>query len=77
MPLGKIDPNGGDDDFEVWEPQHPAQEKEEGNNCLFGHHEQYQRKKLDHLCLIGTKIPQPLTSGDATNCSCSHQDYEW
>ncbi|BFZ62307.1 vacuolar protein sorting/targeting protein PEP1 [Saitoella coloradoensis] len=66
-----LDPeNAADDDFELWTPMHPESE----NGCLFGHKAQYHRKLTDHLCYIGSKIPQPHKILD--NCTCTRQDFE-
>ena len=47
------------------------------NNCLFGHEERFYRKKPDHHCYIGKKVPKPLDGkGKFNNCTCQRQDYE-
>ncbi|RDW64289.1 vacuolar protein sorting/targeting protein 10 [Aspergillus mulundensis] len=63
---------GGDisDDYELWNPKHPFQE----NNCLFGHVEQYRRKKTSAECWNNWRGPH-LHSIES-NCTCTTADYE-
>ena len=58
-------------DYELWVPSHPLQE----GNCLFGHVEQYHRKKEAAQCWNnwgGSHIHSIVH-----NCSCTRADYEW
>ncbi|KAI1499629.1 vacuolar protein sorting [Biscogniauxia marginata] len=56
-------------DYELWSPEHPLQP----NGCLFGHRNQYLRKKKDRNCYNGRDL-QHLYSVE--NCECTRQDYE-
>ncbi|KAL4915432.1 hypothetical protein BDW62DRAFT_203620 [Aspergillus aurantiobrunneus] len=58
------------DDYQLWNPKHPFQEE----NCLFGHVEQYRRKKLSAECWNNWRGPH-LHSIEK-NCSCTKADYE-
>ncbi|KAJ9228413.1 hypothetical protein DTO027B5_7688 [Paecilomyces variotii] len=58
------------EDYYLWEPKHPMQE----NNCLFGHIEQYHRKKPSAHCWNDWK--QPHIHRIAQNCTCTREDYE-
>ncbi|KAI9927316.1 vacuolar protein sorting/targeting protein PEP1 [Aspergillus wentii] len=59
-----------DGDFYLWEPKHPLQE----NNCLFGHIEQYHRKKPEAECWTDWREPRVHSIGE--NCTCTRNDYE-
>ena len=62
---------GGGSDYELWVPSHPLQE----DNCLFGHVEQYHRKKSSAQCWnnwAGSYIHSIVH-----NCTCTRADYEW
>lgn len=61
----------GKDEYYIWEPKHPLQE----NNCLFGHREQYHRKKPEAQCW--NNWPEPHLHSIGTNCTCTRADYEW
>ncbi|KAJ5533678.1 Vacuolar protein sorting/targeting protein 10 [Penicillium frequentans] len=63
--------NGQSDDYELWTPRHPAQ----GDNCLFGHIEQYQRKKPSAECWVNWRDPH-IHRIDAGNCTCTRADFE-
>ncbi|KAL4802632.1 hypothetical protein BDV18DRAFT_147042 [Aspergillus unguis] len=65
--------NGRDigDDYELWTPKHPFQEE----NCLFGHVEQYRRKKVSAECWNNWRGPR-LHSIEH-NCTCTPADFEW
>lgn len=63
--------SGENEDYYFWEPKHPLQE----NNCLFGHVEQYHRKKPSAHCWNDWK--QPHIHRIAQNCTCTREDYEW
>ncbi|KAI1634357.1 vacuolar protein sorting [Biscogniauxia mediterranea] len=56
-------------DYELWSPAHPLQP----NGCLFGHKNQYLRKKKDRNCYNDRNL-QHLYSVE--NCECTRQDYE-
>ncbi|KAL4961906.1 vacuolar protein sorting/targeting protein 10 [Aspergillus stella-maris] len=58
------------DDYELWEPQHPFQD----DNCLFGHVEQYRRKKISAQCWNNWRGPHLHSIG--RNCTCTTADYE-
>lgn len=60
-----------DDDYDLWEPKHPAQE----GNCLLGHIKQYHRKKVDHECFNGPSIRHEHNI--IKNCTCTREDFEW
>ncbi|KAL2819880.1 hypothetical protein BDW59DRAFT_151241 [Aspergillus cavernicola] len=64
--------NGGDvsDDYYLWNPRHPFQE----DNCLFGHVEQYRRKKASAGCWNNWRGPH--LHSVAKNCTCTRADYE-
>lgn len=59
------------DDYYIWEPKHPLQE----DNCLFGHVEQYHRKKASAKCWNDWQEPHVHSIGK--NCTCTRQDFEW
>ncbi|GMF71610.1 unnamed protein product [Aspergillus oryzae] len=61
---------GNSDDYYIWEPKHPFQE----NNCLFGHSEQYHRKKPSAQCWNDWRESHVHSIG--TNCTCTRADYE-
>ncbi|KAL2869409.1 vacuolar protein sorting/targeting protein 10 [Aspergillus lucknowensis] len=58
------------DDYYLWNPAHPFQE----DNCLFGHVEQYRRKKLSAACWNNWRGPH--LHSIQRNCSCTNADYE-
>ncbi|KAL3494177.1 hypothetical protein BJX62DRAFT_198701 [Aspergillus germanicus] len=58
------------EDYYLWKPSHPFQEE----NCLFGHVEQYRRRKLSADCWNNWRGPH-LHSIES-NCSCTRADYE-
>ncbi|KAL3470077.1 hypothetical protein BJX99DRAFT_57746 [Aspergillus californicus] len=58
------------DDYYLWKPKHPSQE----NDCLFGHIEQYRRKKSSAECWNNWRGPH-LHSIES-NCTCTTADYE-
>ncbi|EAL84891.1 vacuolar protein sorting/targeting protein PEP1 [Aspergillus fumigatus] len=58
------------DDYYLWEPKHPFQE----DNCLFGHVEQYHRKKPSSQCWNNWREPHVHSIG--RNCTCTRADYE-
>lgn len=60
-----------DDDYYLWEPKHPLQD----DNCLFGHVEQYHRKKPTAACWNNWREPHVHSIGK--NCTCTRADYEW
>jgi hypothetical protein len=67
-----LDESQGDsEDYYIWEPKHPFQEK----NCLFGHIEQYHRKKPSAQCWNNWREPHIHSIG--MNCTCTRTDYEW
>lgn len=66
-----LDETKENDDYYLWEPKHPFQE----DNCLFGHVEQYHRKKTSAQCWNGWKEPHVHSIGN--NCSCTRADFEW
>lgn len=59
------------DDYRLWSPSHPFQE----GNCLFGHVEQYRRKKVSAECWNNWRGPH--LHGIERNCSCTSADFEW
>ncbi|KAE8355858.1 vacuolar protein sorting/targeting protein 10 [Aspergillus coremiiformis] len=61
---------GESDDYYIWEPKHPFQEK----NCLFGHIEQYHRKNPLAECWNNWREPHVHSIG--MNCTCTRADYE-
>ncbi|KAI9769703.1 MAG: vacuolar protein sorting/targeting protein PEP1 [Geoglossum simile] len=64
------DEEGGESDYETWEPKHPEQE----DNCLFGHVTQYHRKKIDADCYNGVQLKsKPVIK---SNCPCTRKDFE-
>lgn len=58
-------------DYYLWTPGHPAQ----AGNCLFGHVEQYHRKKPEAKCWINWREPHIHRVG--ANCECRREDFEW
>ncbi|WRT68442.1 uncharacterized protein IL334_005418 [Kwoniella shivajii] len=46
----------------------------EGKECLMGHKQWYQRRKLDAQCYVGNKFEDPV--GHEENCACTDEDYE-
>ncbi|KAI0478720.1 vacuolar protein sorting [Xylariaceae sp. FL0804] len=58
-------------DYELWSPQHPLQP----NGCLFGHKNQYLRKKQDrqYECYNDEKLDHLYRVED---CACTRQDFE-
>ncbi|KAJ5260505.1 Vacuolar protein sorting/targeting protein 10 [Penicillium angulare] len=63
---------GGDnDDYYLWTPQHPAQQ----DGCLFGHIEQYQRKKPNAECWNNWRTSR-VHRIEAGNCTCTRADFE-
>lgn len=68
----KLDEHLGDgDDYELWQPKHPLQE----DNCLFGHKEQYHRKKPSAQCWNDWR--EPHVHSINRDCLCTREDYEW
>ncbi|KAI9370967.1 hypothetical protein BJX61DRAFT_544121 [Aspergillus egyptiacus] len=57
-------------DYYIWNPKHPFQE----DNCLFGHVEQYRRKKASARCWNNWRGPH--LHGIERNCTCTRADYE-
>ncbi|KAL4748783.1 hypothetical protein BDW72DRAFT_179496 [Aspergillus terricola var. indicus] len=68
----EFDDKGGEvsDDYQLWTPKHPFQEE----NCLFGHVEQYRRKKPSAECWNNWRGPH--LHSIQRNCSCTTADYE-
>ncbi|PWY66346.1 vacuolar protein sorting/targeting protein 10 [Aspergillus heteromorphus CBS 117.55] len=66
----KLDESKESHDYYIWEPKHPF----ESNNCLFGHVEQYHRKKPSAQCWNNWREPHVHSIGK--NCSCTYTDYE-
>ncbi|KAF9889489.1 vacuolar protein sorting/targeting protein PEP1 [Aspergillus nanangensis] len=58
------------DDYVLWEPKHPFQD----DNCLFGHVEQYHRKKPTADCWNNWREPHVHRVGK--NCTCTRADFE-
>ncbi|KAI1435015.1 hypothetical protein GGR50DRAFT_658905 [Xylaria sp. CBS 124048] len=56
-------------DYELWSPEHPLQP----NGCLFGHRNQYLRKKKDRLCYNDRQLQEVYNS---ETCECTREDYE-
>lgn len=70
----KLNEDAGEDesdDYYLWEPKHPLQD----GNCLFGHIEQYHRKKPSADCWNNWREPHVHSIGQ--NCTCTRADYEW
>ncbi|KAE8145790.1 vacuolar protein sorting/targeting protein 10 [Aspergillus avenaceus] len=61
---------GESDDYYLWEPKHPFQDE----NCLFGHIEQYHRKKPSAQCWNNWREQHVHSIG--ANCTCTRADYE-
>lgn len=59
------------EDYYLWTPKHPQQK----GNCLFGHVEQYHRKKPTADCW--NNWPEPHIHSISDNCSCTRADFEW
>ncbi|KAI9824222.1 MAG: vacuolar protein sorting/targeting protein PEP1 [Thelocarpon impressellum] len=66
--LDEEDPAAGD--YDLWQPKHPAQD----NHCLFGHVEEYHRKRPEAVCYNGRRALH--VHSIARNCSCTRQDFE-
>jgi hypothetical protein len=60
------------DDYYLWTPKHPMQD----DNCLFGHVEQYHRKRPDKQCWVNWRDPH-VHRVDSSNCTCTRADFEW
>lgn len=70
--LCNLDESAGEnEDYNLWEPKHPMQE----NGCLFGHIEQYPRKKTSANCWNNWR--ETHIHRIAKNCTCTREDYEW
>jgi hypothetical protein len=65
------DCNDDENDYYEWTPKHPLQEE----NCLFGHVEQYHRKKPTAECWNAWREPHIHNIG--RNCTCTRADFEW
>ncbi|EED15939.1 vacuolar protein sorting protein, putative [Talaromyces stipitatus ATCC 10500] len=61
---------GESEDYYLWEPKHPLQE----GNCLFGHVEQYHRKKPSSHCW--NDWSEAHVHRISHNCTCTEEDYE-
>ncbi|OJJ43691.1 hypothetical protein ASPZODRAFT_19408 [Penicilliopsis zonata CBS 506.65] len=61
---------GENEDYYLWKPRHPLQD----NNCLFGHIEQYHRRKPTAECWNDWREPHVHSIG--MNCTCTRADYE-
>ncbi|GLI77996.1 vacuolar protein sorting/targeting protein PEP1 [Penicillium ochrochloron] len=59
------------DDYYLWTPKHPMQD----DNCLFGHVEQYHRKRPDKQCWVNWRDPH-VHRVDSSNCTCTRADFE-
>jgi hypothetical protein len=70
-PCNLDEDSGEGKDFYLWEPKHPFQK----DNCLFGHVEQYHRKKAAAQCW--NDWSDPHVHSIARNCTCTWDDYEW
>lgn len=57
-------------DYYLWSPEHPLQP----NGCLFGHKNQYLRKKKGRSCYNDKKLQHLFHVDD---CKCTRQDFEW
>ena len=57
-------------DYYLWSPEHPMQP----NGCLFGHKNQYLRKKKDRNCYNQRSLERLFRVED---CECTRQDFEW
>ena len=57
-------------DYYIWSPEHPMQP----NGCLFGHKNQYLRKKKDRQCYNQKSLERLYRVED---CECTRQDFEW
>ncbi|KAJ1333461.1 Vacuolar protein sorting/targeting protein VPS10 [Microdochium nivale] len=66
---GLTDVECKEDDYEVWSPEHPMQP----NGCLFGHRNEFLRKKKDRKCYNSKKLKNLY---NVENCECTRQDYE-
>ncbi|KAJ5549717.1 hypothetical protein N7535_002346 [Penicillium sp. DV-2018c] len=64
------DCNDDENDYYTWTPKHPLQEE----NCIFGHVEQYHRKKPTAECWNAWREPHIHTIG--RNCTCTRADFE-
>ncbi|RYO75072.1 hypothetical protein DL762_010213 [Monosporascus cannonballus] len=64
------DKGGGDTpDYYLWSPEHPLQP----DGCLFGHKNQYLRKKKDSKCYNDQPLRQLV---NVVDCECTRQDFE-
>ncbi|KAJ5951471.1 uncharacterized protein N7479_009884 [Penicillium vulpinum] len=64
------DCNDDENDYYNWSPSHPFQEE----NCLFGHVEEYHRKKPAAECWNSWREPHLHSIG--RNCTCTRADFE-
>ncbi|KAL2695743.1 hypothetical protein AAEP93_003836 [Penicillium crustosum] len=64
------DCNDDENDYYNWSPSHPFQEE----NCLFGHVEEYHRKKPTAECWNAWREPHIHSIG--RNCTCTRADFE-
>lgn len=62
-------------DYYLWSPRHPALEAQGDDVCLFGHVEQYHRKKPEAQCWVNWREPHMHRVG--ANCECTRADFEW
>ena len=69
--LDEDDDEDESDDYYLWQPRHPLQD----DNCLFGHVEQYHRKKPSAECWNNWR--EPHVHSIERNCTCTRADYEW
>jgi Sortilin, neurotensin receptor 3,/Sortilin, neurotensin receptor 3, C-terminal len=67
--LDENDPEGGD--YLLWTPKHPLSD----DNCLFGHVQQFHRKRIESKCYNGKNTDQLHDVKE--NCTCSRRDFEW
>jgi hypothetical protein len=61
-------------DYYLWAPKHPALEAQGDDVCLFGHVEQYHRKKPEAQCWVNWREPHIHRVG--SNCECTRADFE-
>ncbi|KAL4245130.1 Vacuolar protein sorting/targeting protein 10 [Abortiporus biennis] len=59
----------GKDDFERWWARSVTNEQ-----CLMGHKQWYNRRKIDADCYVGDKFSDPVEYEE--NCPCTDEDYE-
>ncbi|KAJ5489553.1 Vacuolar protein sorting/targeting protein 10 [Penicillium diatomitis] len=66
-------PDGKDasDDFYLWTPKHPSSD----DNCVFGHIEQYHRKRPEKECWVNWRDPH-VHRVESANCTCTRADFE-